>query len=227
MAEAPRLENPRRAALAGAWLALGALAYASGGVLLGLFGLALLALLLVDARALSGGARRGIAGALVLGGVLAGVLFYFHYVPGLLAGAAGVEAEPDLFPGRTFFIFHNESRQSHRLWLLGFWIPVAAGLAALPVALRRAAAWARPLLIAWILSWAAVMLLKEPFLFPRLLRWAKEDQFVSPLLCLVIGAAVSALPRPWMRWGGAVAALGTALWLQLRDFAHHADSLRL
>ena len=225
--ETPRLGARRRAAVAGAFLALAVLGYSSAVVLMGLFGLALLALVLFDARALSAAARRGLAGALVVGGILAGGLFYFHYVPGLLSGAAGVEAEPDLFPGRTFLIFHNESRQSYRLWLLGFWIPLAAGLAALPFALRRAAAWARPVLVAWLLAWAGVMLLKEPFLFPRLLRWAKEDQFLSPLLCLLIGAAAGGLPRLWMRWGAATAAIATALWLQLRDFAHHADSLRL
>jgi hypothetical protein len=158
---------------------------------------------------------------------VAGGLFYFHYVPGLLTGARGVEAEPDLFPGRTFLIFHNESRQSLRIWVLGFWIPLAAGLAAFPFAWRRAAAWARPILVSWVMAWAGIMLLKEPFLFPKLLRWAKEDEFLSPLLCLAIGAAVGGLPRAWMRRAGAALAVSTALWLQLRDFAHHANSLRL
>jgi drug/metabolite transporter (DMT)-like permease len=165
--------------------------------------------------------------ALVLGGLLAGALFYFHYAPGLLRGAAGMEAEPDLFPGKTFFVFHNESRQSLRLWVLGFWIPVLGGLAAAPFALRRARPAARPVLVSWLAAWGLMMLLKEPFLFPKLLRWAKEDQFLSPLLCLTVAAGAWGLPRRWMRWAAAAVVVGAAAWLELRDFAHHANSLRL
>jgi hypothetical protein len=224
---ADRLDTRHRVAAAGAILGVAVLGYSSLVVLIGLFGLALLALLAADARGLPPASRRGLATALVLGGLLAGALFYFHYVPGLLHGARGVEAEPDLFPGKTFLIFHNESRQSLRIWLLGFWIPLLAGLASAPLALRRMGAAARPVVLAWLLAWAAIMLLKEPFLFPKLLRWAKEDQFLSPLLCLFVAGAVASLPRAWMRYGVAAGAVATAAWLQLRDFAHHANSLRL
>ena len=224
---ADRLDAPRRAAVAGTILGVAVLGYSSLVVLVGLFGGALLVLLAVDARGLEPEARRGLALALVVGGLLAGGLFYFHYVPGLLQGASSVEAGPDLFPGKTFLVFHNESRQSLRLWMLGFWIPLLAGLLAAPLAFQRMRASARPVALAWLVAWASIMLLKEPFLFPRLLRWAKEDQFLSPLLCLLVAGAVASLPRAWMRWGGAVVAVGTAGWLELRDFAHHANSLRL
>ena len=96
-----------------------------------------------------------------------------------------------------------------------------AGLAAAPVALRRALPAARPVLAAWLTAWALVMLLKEPFLLPKLLRWAKEDQFLSPLLALLIGAVVWALPRAWMRWAAAAVVVGVALWLQIGDFREH------
>jgi hypothetical protein len=131
----------------------------------------------------------------------AGVLFYFHYVPGLLQGTRGLQQEPDLFQARTFLIFHNESRQSMRVWAAGFWITLAAGLVAAPFALRRAWPPARPIFAAWLATWVLVMVFKEPFLFPRPMRWAKEDQFVGPLLAIFIGAALGTLPRPWMRWG--------------------------
>jgi hypothetical protein len=224
---AGRMDTAGRAAAAGVILGVAALGYSSLVVLYGLFGLALLCLLLLDARGLTPAARRGVAGALVVGGLVAGALFYFHYVPGLLSGARGVEAEPDLFPGRTFFIFHNESRQSLRIWILGYWIPLLAGLLAAPLAFRRLQPAARPVMLSWLLAWALIMLLKEPAFFPKLLRWAKEDQFLSPLLCLLVAGGVFALPRSWMRWAGAAAAVATALWLQLRDFGHHANSLRL
>jgi hypothetical protein len=224
---ADTLDTRRRVALAGCALGLAALGYSSLVVLYGLFGMCLLALLVIDARGPSAGARRGLAATLVTGGFLAGMLFYFHYLPGLMSGARAVEAEPDLFPGRTFFIFHNESRQSLRLWVLGFWIPLLAGLLAAPLALLRAKPWARPVLVAWLLAWALIMVLKEPGLFPKLLRWAKEDQFVSPLLCLFLGAGCAALPKPWQRRLAALLTLGGSLALQVRDFGHHANSLRL
>ncbi len=225
-ARAGEMDGRRVVAAGAALLALAALGYSSLVVLLGLSGLVLLTLLVVDAKALAPAARRGVAAAVICGGTLAGALFYFHYVPGLLEGARGVEAEPDLFPGRAFFIFGNESRQSLRLWRLGYWIPLLLGLIAAPLALRRARPTARPVLIAWFAGWVAIMLLKQDA-FPKLLRWAKEDQFLSPLLAMLIAAAVWALPRASLRWIGAGAVLGAALWLQLRDFAHHANSLRL
>jgi hypothetical protein len=224
---AERLEGRRAVLAAGAVLGTAVLGYSSLVVQFGLLGAVLLVLLALDARGLSAGSRKGHALALVVGGLLAGAVFYFHYVPGLLSGAGSVEAEPDLFPGRTFFIFHNESKESYRIWVRGYWIPLVAGLAAAPWALRRVAASARPLLIAWLAAWWLVMLLKEPFLFPKLLRWAKEDQFLSPLLCLLMAGALGALSRPWMRWGAGLAAVGGALLLQLLDFWHHAVSLRL
>jgi hypothetical protein len=177
-----------------------------------------LILLAVDARALTVPAKKGLAAALVAGGLLAGVLFYFHYVPGLLQGAGGLQQEPDLFQARTCLIFHNESRQSMRVWAAGFLITLVAGLLAAPIALRRAWAPARPVFAAWLATWALVMVAKEPFLFPRPLRWAKEDQFVGPLLAVFIGAAIGTLPRPWMRWGAGAAVVAVALWLQLGDF---------
>jgi hypothetical protein len=226
-AQIERLDGPRRRYAAAGLLAVAALGYSSAIVLLGIFGLILLALLALDARALTPAMKRGAAIALVLGGLIAGALFYFHYVPGLLAGARGVEAEPDLFPGKTFFIFHNESRQSLRIWILGYGIGLAAGLLALPWALARGRRSARPVLLAWASTWITIMILKEPIFYPKLLRWAKEDQFLSPLLCLLIAGAIWTLPRAWLRWALTLLTLGTAVWLAMRDYWHHMVSLRL
>jgi hypothetical protein len=217
----------RERALTAATLALAVLGYSSLVVLIGLFGVCLLAFLVLDARGIPAPSRRGLALALVAGGLLAGALFYFHYVPGLWRGAAGVEAEPDLFPGRTFLVFHNESRQSLRLWVLGLWIPLGAGLLAAPIALRRAAPPARPVLVAWLSAWALIMLLKEPWLFPKLLRWAKEDQFVSPLMALTVAGAIAAIPHRRVRLAAAALVVAVAALLQVRDFAYHANTLLL
>jgi hypothetical protein len=217
--------STRRVLALGAVLGFAVLGYSSLVVLFGLFGAVLLVLLAVDARALPPAARRGTALALVVGGLLAGALFYFHYVPGILRSAGAVEADPDIFSGRTFLIFHNEGRQSLRIWRQGYWVGLFAGLLAAPFALRRARPDARPVLVAWFAGWALLMLLKEPFLFPRLLRWAKEDQFLSPLLCLSVGAGIAALPARWMRWAAGALAVAGAWWLQAKDYATHLDTL--
>jgi hypothetical protein len=206
-------------------VALAVLGYSSLIVFFGLFGAALLAIVVLDARALPLPSKRGLVAALLAGAAAAGVLFYFHYLPGLLQGGGELQQEPDLFLPRTYFIFHNESRQSMRVWAAGFAVPLVAGLLAAPVALRRALATVRPVLAAWLAAWAMVMIAKEPFGFPRPLRWGKEDQFVSPLLALLVGGAVAALPRSWMRWTAGAAAVGVALWLQLGDFRTHVTAL--
>jgi hypothetical protein len=224
---AATIVSPARAVVAGLVLAVAVLGYSSLVALFGLFGLALLLALALDARALPRASRLGIACALAVGGVVAGALFYFHYLPAVLGGLSQVESGPDPFPGRTFFIFHNESRQSYRIWVLGFWMTVLGGLVAAPIALRRGAAEARPFLVCWLAAWALIMVLKEPVLLPRLFRWAKEDQFVSPLLCLLMGGAIAAVPRRWLRWAVAAAVLAGAAAIQLRDFALHARSLAL
>lgn len=223
--DAGRFDVPRRVGLGAALLAVAMLGYSSLVVFFALFGAVLLCLLVLDAHALSPSAKKGLAAALIAGGLLAGAVFYFHYVPGLLHGVGGLQGEPDPFQARTYFIFHNESRQSIRVWAAGFAIPLVAGLLAAPFALRRALPTARPILAAWLGTWPLVMLAKEPFLFPRPLRWAKEDQFVSPLLALLIGGAAGSLPRAWMRWVAASVAVGVALWLQAGDFRIHLSGL--
>jgi hypothetical protein len=225
--QAATIVSPVRAVAAGLVLAVAVLGYSSLVALFGLFGLALLVALALDARGLTRAARLGVACALAVGGVVAGALFYFHYLPAVLGGLGQVESGPDPFPGRTFFIFHNESRQSYRIWVLGFWMTLLGGLLAAPIAIRRGAAEARPFLVCWLAAWALIMVLKEPFLLPRLFRWAKEDQFVSPLLCLLMGGAIAALPRRGLRWAVAAAVVAGAAAIQLRDFALHARSLAL
>jgi hypothetical protein len=224
---AAEMDRARHVAAAALLLCAASLGYSSALVLVGLFGAVFLAAMAVDARALPPRARVGASVAMAAAGVLALAVYYGHYVPGVLAGASGVEAEPDLFRGTTFAFFHNESRQALRVWRLGFWIPALAGLAAAPLALRRASPAGRPVLVAWLMAWVLVMILKEPLFLPRLLRWAKEDQFLSPLLALLIAGAAWSLPRAWMRWAASAAAVAAALALQLRDYWHHANTLRL
>ena len=79
----------------------------------------------------------------------------------------------------------------------------------------------------WLLTWAAFMILKDPSMFPRLLRWTKEEQLLSPLMDLVVAGGVAALPRRWLRWTVAALALAWACRLALRDYLLHANTLML
>ncbi len=225
---AEALDTRARVAGAVAVLALGVLGYTSLVILFGLFGVVLLALLVVDARALAPPARRGLALALVVGGLVALGAYYGHYLPGLLrsGGAQALEAEPEIYTGRVVLgLFRNEGRQSYRIWALGFAWPLVAGLVAAPFALRCARRAARPILIAWLLAWALVMLLKDPFFFPKSLRWAKEDQFVSPLLALFLAGGLGALPAGLLRRVLIGVALAGAAGLRARDFLFHVNTL--
>jgi hypothetical protein len=227
-ATSERLTGARPVLLAGLALGLAVLGYSALVVQVGLLGAVLLALLLLDAKGLTRPARLGVAAALAAGGLFAIAVYYGHYVPGLLQGTPAVEAEPSIFTGRTVLgIFRNEGRQSYRIWLLGFAAPLVAGLLAAPFALRRARASARPVLVSWLASWALIMLLKDPLFFPKMLRWAKEDQFVSPLLCAFVAAAVSGLAERRARLFALGLVLSVALGLAARDFYFHANTLWL
>lgn len=208
-------------------LGFAALAYTGAAFLLGLFGLALVLLATLDARALRAEARRGLVIALVGGGLVAGALYYGHYVPGLLGSAARGAELPETFPGRTVYaVFRNESRMMMRVWAQGYAGVLLAGLAAAPFALRHARPTARPVLLAWLVAWLLAVVLKDPLFFPRLLRYAKEDLLLAPLLCLFFGGAIAALPRPSVRAAVTAVALLAAAWMQLGDFIQHAVTLR-
>ena len=79
-------------------------------------------------------------------------LFYFHYVPGPARRRPRRRGRARPLPRASrFFIFHNESRQSLRLWALGFWMPAAGR----DCSRRRSrsgarAPAARPVLAAWL-----------------------------------------------------------------------------
>ena len=220
----PRMHGARRWRVPGLLLGLGALGYSSTPVFYALFGIALMALVLVwpDTRRL----LRPIALAFGLGGLTALVLFYGHYMPGLMGGSGSSALMTDPFPGRTFFIFHNESRQSLRLWRLGLFIPFLAAIPATGVVVARSSAAVRAFLLAWVSAWAGIMLMKEPWAFPRLLRWAKEDFYVAPALALLIAIGIARLESRPLRIGLALLSLTAAIFLRARDYGFHADTLR-
>ncbi len=218
------IREPGRWKAPAALLGIGALGYSSTPLFYALFGLCFLGLTLLKpgSRELS----RPVAMALGAGGALALALFYGYYFPGLMSGGGSPALLSDPFPGRTFFIFHNESRQSLRLWRLGLFIPFLAALPALFMIAVRGPATFRLFLLSWAGAWAGIMVLKEPWAFPVLLRWAKEDFYAAPALALSVAIAIARLQSRPVRVGLAVLSLAVAAFLRARDYGFHADSMR-
>jgi hypothetical protein len=219
----PRLVEPGRYKVPALLLGLGALGYSSTPLFYALFGVALLSLALSSKDVKPH--FKPVALTLAAGGSIALLLYYGHYIPGLLRDGGGALAE-DAFPGRTFFIFHNESRQSLRLWRLGLFVPLLAVVPALPLIITRGSAIVRSFLLAWIAAWAGIMLLKEPFAFPMLLRWAKEDFYVAPSLALIVAIALGRIESRPLRIALGFMCLAGAALLRARDYGFHADTLR-
>ena len=189
-----------------------------------LFGTALIALL-----ALGTDTRRVLPPVLLAlgtGGALALVVYYGHYLPDLVRGGGSPALLSDPFPGRTFFIFHNESRQSLRLWRLGLYVPFLAAIPALIAVAARASGNVRSFLLAWVSAWSGIMLLKEPWAFPVFLRWAKEDFYVAPALALLIAIAIARVDRRPVRLILGAAILVAYASLRFEDYTFHADTLR-
>lgn len=219
----PRLHEPGRWKVPALLLGLGTLGYTSTALFYGLFGIALLLLIAFSAdRRLLG----PVTLALVAGGGVSLALFYGHYVPDLVRGGGHPGLLSDPFPGRTFFIFHNESRQSLRLWRLGLFLPFLAALPAAVMVMRKASSLTRSFLFAWVGAWAGIMLLKEPWAFPQPLRWAKEDFYVAPSLALLIAIAIARIESRPLRLVLSVVTLAAAAFLRVRDYGFHADTLR-
>jgi hypothetical protein len=189
-----------------------------------LFGVTLLTLLWLSPEL--AGLRRPVLMALGAGGALALVFFYAHYIPGMLSGGTSSAGLTDPFPGRTYFIFHNESRQSLRLWRLGLFIPYLAAIPALWMVATRCASTVRSFVWAWMAAWAGIMILKEPWALPRLLRWAKEDFYMAPAIALTIAIAIGRLESRALRVALTCLAVLAAVFLRVRDYGLHADTLR-
>jgi len=219
----PELNRPGRWRVPALLLGLGALGYSSTPLFYALFGLAMMAFAFMGRETRS--LLRPAALALGVGGAIALVLYYGHYIPGLLGGGkTPLAADP--YPGRTFFIFHNESRQSLRLWRLGLFVPFLAAIPATWLVITRGSAVVRSFLLAWLSAWAGIMLVKEPWGLPVLLRWAKEDFYVAPALALLIAIATFRLESRPLRIALATLSVGAFLYLRAADYAFHANTLR-
>jgi len=169
--------------------------------------------------------RRLLAG-FTAGAAVATAAYYAPYFlpafrqPGMLLGGE------DYRPPAAFFFLRNQVRDSVRILLNGYPVYVAFSLVGLLfLGSRRISRRHRQILGAALVTYVAMLLLKDPALFPRLLLFAKEELFYAPFACLLSALPMAALWR--MRWGrpAAVTILLGLLSLQIRDQAFSANTL--
>lgn len=210
-----RLRQPRTILLVALLLALALLTYTQSllnfGILLPLY------LVLCLARARDAAERRrlsGLVAASVLGVALALGLFYARYVPILADMQRGIpmpeeqilldifakreaiapsppdaaEAQDDPFAGPGVAPLRGLAKAAWRLWI--FYGPFAvAVLLGLVLVARAAPALARPLLLAWALTYLLLNLASGGLPGPNLFRYNKDLESVAPLALLALGAA--------------------------------------
>jgi hypothetical protein len=171
--------------------------------------------------------RRAISASL-LGTLGSFATFYHRFVGGALASRTAILAEEGYRAPATFYFLRNQMRDTARILQLGY--PFFA-LLALP-AYFRLPAWtagelARKTIAAWTLSYALLLVLKDPLFFPQLLLHVKEDMLFAPLMC-VLGAMT--LSAAWRRGRAgrvfAIAVLSAFLVLQARDYLYNADTIQ-
>jgi hypothetical protein len=225
-----RLHRPRVAGALGLLVALALLTYTQSLLNLGL--ILPLTLLLLFASDRSPGARRrqlGLAAAGALGVLLATAAFYARYVPvfldmrrgipmaeervlaelsALRAGSQEAPEEPpdDPYAGPQLDLWRGLKKAAWRLWIFyGPFAPLVAGAVAWIVA--RAQPGARPLLLAWALTYFLLNLASGGLPGPNLVRYNKDVEAVAPLCCAALGWIVAALWERDSRLGRAAAVL--------------------
>lgn len=185
----------RRGWIAGAlFVAATQLAYPSGVVITGLV-VANLAVLLALLEARPECWRRGLALlAMGLAGSLLSLgLYYRDFLGGLavLAGGSGSSTGG----AASLSVGVHELGQTLGAWPLSFgWVTPLLAAAGLLLVLRRGKA--RAVLLAWILTFVELQLLRgiPPF------RWVYHLLFVTPLACLGAGEALASLASRGGRW---------------------------
>jgi hypothetical protein len=160
-------------------------------------------------------AHRGAAATLVLCAVLAGAvafgLFYWRYVPGILALERGeappeesvlldkpqhAEAPPEPEPedknpffGPDLNLWRGVRKAAYRLYVFYglFALAIPVGLLLL---LRDLASWHARFVVAWASHYLVMNVGSGGLPSPNLLRYNKEMEFVAPLFCLALACVL-------------------------------------
>lgn len=185
-----RLREPRALATGALFVAACQLAYVSGVTHTALLVGSLAVLLALRDRSLGNAIRILAMGA--LGAAFSLALYYRDFLGaagGLVPRMLGGGALPSLYPVLGFWALLAE-----RTWT--FFHGVQPALAAIGLVALIRQARARLVLLAWLLAFTALILLRAKL--PDIFRYGHETLFVTPLVCLAAGEV---LGRLWRREG--------------------------
>lgn len=165
-----------------------------------------------------------------LGIAAAVAVFYAPYVAAMLTPSeeSGVllPRASDYDPPATFYFLRNQLRDSVRILQNGHVVFVLLSIAGLGF-LRHSqtSLYHRCWIGAGLLTYALILVLKDPAFLPRIFLHAKEDLFYAPFACLL-----GALPLAWLwsrpRLRSLVVAVFLGLgYLSIRDKTWNADTL--
>jgi hypothetical protein len=170
--------------------------------------------------------RRFVAG-LTFGFAGAFLLYYAPYAIQAVKKSSILLDRQAYDPPATFFFLRNQMRDTVRILMNGY--PLFVGLAAVGFGLLSRSGvspYHRKIFTACGLTYVAMLVLKDPALFPMIFLHAKEDLFFAPIAC-VLGGLV--LARLWISGIRArvvvIALLVAAAALQVRDQALNRDTL--
>ena len=208
-----------------------ALCYAASLIQVVLF-VPILAALLVLARSnISEGFARQLLVGFAVGIAIAIALFYAPYAVEAVTAEASSEVllsrATEYDPPATFYFLRNLMRDSVRILANGhalFVLLSFLGLAFLRTS--NANPFHKCVLWAGVLTYVAMLVLKDPAFVPRVFLHVKEDLFYAPLACMLVALPATRLwtsdkRRRWL----VVAAFAGLGYLSVRDKAWNVDTL--
>jgi hypothetical protein len=210
-----------------AFTAVTALSYPASLVQVAIFS-AFMALLLWRAEGAGSRPLQGFVAALLIGFAGAFLLYYAPYAIAALR-KSDLLLDRDVYdPPATFWFLRNQMRDTVRILRNGYPLYVGLSLAGFAILPRSgASSYHRKILVACGLTYATMLALKDPALFPMIFLHAKEDLFYAPVACLLSGLV---LARLWAHARStralAILLVSVAALLQLRDQALNRDTLR-
>ena len=171
--------------------------------------------------------RRFVAG-LSLGFAGAFVFYYAPYAIQAVQKSSILLDRQAYDPPATFLFLRNQMRDTVRILRNGYPLYVTLSVVGFGLVARSVVSlsYHRKILSACGLTYVAMLVFKDPALFPMIFLHAKEDLFYAPIACLLGGLVLATLWRRglWARVA-VVAILILAATLQLRDQALNHNTL--
>ncbi len=208
----------------GAVTALALLSYTASVIQLAILSGWLIVLVVASRRDEDRRLVKGLLSGFALGASVAFSLYYGPYAFEAMVRKDLILERGSLDIPASYYFLRNQMRDTVRILMNGY--PVYVALSACGLAVlgsSSAGSFHRRLLWASVLTYATMLLFKDPALLPRVFLHAKEDLFYAPVACLLGGYFLATLAaRSRM---AVVAILVLLAALQIRDQRLNANTL--